>query len=167
MKQCISKQVVSPYIILTQPTVSDTLSKIYDILCFFPLSDTVFKMASQGRGRPCDSEKQERDRERESCSTNSTFGGKSGRRQAGVIERKAKVEGQLCQSVGPLVCWSVGLLVHTCIEIMTVFCFSAPAHPSATGGRVYSLHLNFIKLDPGLKAYNLIVIQLIEIKFMR
>ena len=104
---------------------------------------------------------------RKSCSTSNTFGGKSGRIQAGVIERKAKVEGQLCQSVGPLVCWSVGLLVHTCIEIMTVFCFSAPAHPSATGGRVYSLHLNFIKLDPGLKAYNLIVIQLIEIKFMR
>ena len=33
---------------------------------------------------------------------------------------------ELCQSVGPLVCWSVGLLVHTCIEMLTVFCFSAP-----------------------------------------
>ena len=73
---------------------------------------------------------------------------------------------ELCQSIGPLVCWSVGLLVHTCIEMLTVFCFSAPAHPSATGGRVNSLHLNFIKLDPGLKAYNLIVFKLIEMKFI-
>ena len=38
-----------------------------------------------------------------------------------------------CDSRIVSVRWSVGLLIHTFFEMLAVFCYTAPAHPSATG----------------------------------